>query len=273
MPSEMDAALPRALPPILTLCLLAAGAAKGDDGMEKAVWKGLPLVVSMRPDQERSVFFPARVLEVRVPAALDGKLRTQVLDKGVHWRPAEPFARQRAVVSTAGGNVYLLDLAVSEHGGGLPIEIVDGEPVAGQAPPAPQSELAPVRLTRFAARHLYAPERLRPDDAGISRLAPPALPEDSPLIQGVNLAYKVLAAWRGYGHHVTALQVRNRSSLQIPLDPRLFEHRRIRGRWTASTFQHRWLKPASSAGAADTTVLYLVSRQPFRASLRGDAAP
>ena len=266
-------ALLRALPSALALCLLAASAAGSGDSMEKAAWRGLPLAVSMRPGQERSVFFPARVLEVQVPTVLDGKLRTQVLGKGVHWLSTEVFPRQRAVVSTVDGHVYLLDLAATEDGGGPSIEIVKGTPIAGQVHSTTQSEPPPVRLTRFAAQHLYAPERLRPADAGISRLAPPALPGDTPLIQGVHLAYSVLGAWRGYGHHVTALQVRNRSSLQIPLDPRLFEHRRIRGRWIASTFQHRWLQPAGSAAAADATVLYLVSRQPFQDSLRGDAAP
>ena len=269
------ASLPAASLPIACLfaaCLLAAGAAQADSGIETAIWKGLPLTISMRPGRERSVFFPARVLEVQVPAA-DQELRTQVLDKGVHWQPVMAFPRRRAVVSTAGGAVYLLDLVVTEDGGGPPLEILDARSVAAAAPSAALAEPAPVRLTRFAAQQLYAPQRLQPTDAGIARQAVTAYPQDSPLIQGMSLNYRTLGAWRGYGYHITALRVRNLSSLHLPLDPRLFEHRRIRGRWTASTFQHRWLAPAGSTGTADTTVLYLVSRQPFGTSLRGEAVP
>lgn len=116
-----------------------------------------------------------------------------------------------------------------------------------------------VYLTRFAARHLYAPPRLALQDASL-RFVSPEKTRVCRLVQGVDWLYTALGAWRGYEHWVEAVLVRNRSDLRIPLDPRIFDHGRIRGHWIATTFQHRWLEPAGSTGDADGSVLYLVSK-------------
>lgn len=115
-----------------------------------------------------------------------------------------------------------------------------------------------VYLIRYVARQLYAPQRLRNPDSQLRFLATDIFLESCPLVQGVDWRYELLGEWRGYGHSVAAVLVRNESDLRIPLDPRLFMHRRIRGDWLATSFHHRWLEAKGSSAHSDTTVLYLV---------------
>lgn len=119
-----------------------------------------------------------------------------------------------------------------------------------------------VYLTRFVARHLYAPKRLVMHDSALSFVPPSKKNINCPLIQGVNGEYTSIGAWRGYAHWIEALLIRNLSDAHISLDPRFFDHRRIRGQWIASTFHHARLEPADSRGHTDSSVLYLVSTHP-----------
>jgi hypothetical protein len=126
-----------------------------------------------------------------------------------------------------------------------------------------------VYLTRYAARYLYAPERLIWDDPSITFVPTMDIEDHCALVQGVNWQYTAIGAWRGYGHWVEAVLVRNRSSSRILLRPGLFNHERVRGDWITSTFQHTWLQPAGSSNNMDASVLYLVSRKQNKASCRG----
>ncbi len=230
------------------------------------LWQRLPLAVVLRVGEERAVFFPAAVRELRVPPALEPSLRSQILHNVVHWRPASAFAAQRVLVDTVDEQLYLLDLSAVELGGESALApLVIRSSLA--APLSPLSGLPPAAaLIRYAAQQLYAPERLRPHNP---ELVPVPLAErvPVPLVRGALLDCTPIAAWRGYGLYVTALHVLNRDSWQLPLAPTRFDHGRIRGHWLSSAFHHRALAAAGALGHDDQSVLYLVSRRSFAKSL------
>ena len=229
---------------------------------EELIWEGLPLRIHLPTGRERTVRFPEQLRRVRLPGLSADRLRTQVVDRSVHWLAATDFTAERVVVEAVGDRAYLLDLSAGADGSASAVQIRRLRPGA-EKPDIP----APVRLTRFAAQRLFAPRRLVPDNVAVRALAVKAYPQAYPLLQGVALDYELLGSWRGYGYYLTAVGLLNRSPLRVPLDPRLLDHRRIRGDWLTSSFQHRWLEAAGSSGATDSTVLYLVSRRPFHRSL------
>ncbi len=232
-------------------------------------WNGRPLSIELRPGRERIVFFPGRV-RVRIPSALSQLLRTQIIHEAVYWTALDHFDTQRIVVhqeAPPGGTrarLYLVDLAATPKGAATPlrVRVVDEDAqeqrFEARALPANPPEMI---LTRFAAQRLYAPQRLLPKNEAIRRLPVHALGEDFPLLRGVLLRWRMLASWRGYGLHLTALQLENQTRQRLVLDAR-----RLRGNWRAVTFHHRELHPADSPG--DSTVAYLVSRRSFVDSLK-----
>ena len=228
---------------------------------ELLLWDSLPLQVSIPVGSERTLRFPASVREVRLPQSLDDRLRTQAIENSVHWLAAESFATQRVIVETAAGNNYLFDLRADAAGARSVIEIVRKEDADSDRQLS--SLPVPVTLVRHAAMQLFAPRRFLSADPPIRSLPDTNRPLPPQLLQGVDFEYRLLGMWSGYGHFVTAVAVRNLSELQIVLDPRTFDHSRIRGNWLTSTFQHRDIQPRGSGHAADTSVLYLVSSQPF----------
>ncbi len=80
------------------------------------------------------------------------------------------------------------------------------------------------------------------------------------LVRGNSVAAKPLVAWRAGNLYVTAIKLTNRLAKAQTLDPRA-----LRGAWLSAAFQHSRLLRAGDE--ADTTAVYLVSAQPFAASL------
>ncbi len=246
--------------------LWATGAAAPPSPVE-LLWQQLPLPVDLKVGEERAVFFPAAVRELRVPPVLEPLLRSQLLHNVVHWQPLVAFAAQRVLVGTVDEQWYLLDLSATERvveGNAPPLVIRD----TLTAPPQPSAGLPPaVALVRYAAQQLYAPLRLRPRNPDIYSVGLDSPLTVPPLVRGALLDYQLIAAWQGYGLHVSALRVINQDSWHMPLTPPGFDHARIRGRWLVSAFHHRNLAPTGAAGDRDQSVLYLVSQRPFEQSL------
>ena len=251
----------------LTLAFgLVAAAAHGVD-MEYDSRLHIPLSIDLKPDSERTLVFPQALRRARVPGAVRDKLQVQVAGRSAHLRAASEFKRQRLIIDTLEGDgLYLVDVraAPDAQPGDAVVMVRLREAGTRQRVYA---EPTPILLTRYGALQMYAPARLMPRDDAIHRYGVSDEAIDPPLIQGATLEYRLLGAWRDRRYHLTAVHVRNLSRLRLPLDPRLMNHGRIRGDWLTSTFQHRWLEPAGSAAAADSTVLYLVSARPFHQSL------
>ena len=130
-----------------------------------------------------------------------------------------------------------------------PGDLNDGSAVA--------SNISYVTLTRFAARQLYAPVRLRSDRPGIVRT--PVSRDPINLVRGGAIDARPLVAWRAGGFYLTAVKLTNRTNQAKTLDPR-----NLRGAWLTATFQHHRLLPAGNE--ADTTAVYLISARPFSVS-------
>jgi len=225
-------------------------------------WQKVPIAVQLTVGEERLVHFPGPV-SVGVPATLDASLRTQTVNGTVYWRAAAPFATTRvAIRELDSGRMVLIDLQASfAPSDNVPIRVMLDKPTSGEkgaeATPGPLQHDY-VHLTRFAAQQLYAPARLVSALPGVVRV--PLQQEAVPLVRGGAVEASPLIAWRAGAHYVTAVKLVNRST-----DPQVLDPRALRGQWLSATFQHARLLPVGDE--ADTTVVYLVSAQPFAAAV------
>ena len=232
---------------------------------ERIEWTKTPIAVELKVDAETQIQFPAPI-KVGMPGSLKAELRAQSVGDTVYLKPSTVFDATRLIVQTRdGGHTYLLDVSASEiaqKSSALRIVDVDAERTASEptltddASTLPAQD--PVTLTRFAARQLFAPQRLFQTAKGIVREPVSDAPVD--LVRGGTITARPLIAWRSSTLHVTAVRLVNASPSAIDLDPR-----ELRGEWLTATFQHNRLLPAHDE--ADTTVVYLVSDRPFAMAL------
>jgi integrating conjugative element protein (TIGR03749 family) len=120
-----------------------------------------------------------------------------------------------------------------------------------------------VGLIRFAAKELYAPDRLRGTDKAITRTAV-TRKRVHHLIRDHVADTRPVGGWKSNGLYVTALRVKNTTSQSLFLDPR-----NVRGAWKAVSFQNNRLEAKGKNG--DSTALYLISDLPFSQAIRGYA--
>ena len=85
-------------------------------------------------------------------------------------------------------------------------------------PPARTTDPDPVSLTRMAAQHLYAPERLLRVPDGVYR-TPVRQANSTALFHGRKVEATPLIAWRAGELYITAVKLRNLTSSELILDP------------------------------------------------------
>ena len=229
---------------------------------QRIQWQKTPITIALSVGEERMVHFRAPV-SVGIPATLESVLRTQSVNGTVYWLANAAFASTRVMVrEIEGGQTYLFDLSAATdagHSAAIVVfvdEITAAEHRLGETGAGTRHGY--VSLTRYAAQQLYAPLRLLSSVPGIVRV--PVQQRSVALLAGNRVAAKPLVAWRAGHLYVTAVKLSNRASKAQTLDPRM-----LRGAWLSAAFQHSRLLPAGSD--ADTTAVYLVSAQPFAASL------
>jgi len=246
---------------LLLLSCLATGLQAQETAARRILWQKVPIAVQLTVGEERLVHFPGPV-SVGVPAMLDSSLRTQTVNGTVYWRASAPISTTRvAIRELDSGRMYLIDLqaglAPSDN---VPIRVMLDTPATAEigatTTPGP-GHYDYVQLTRFAAQQLYAPVRLVSTLPGVVRV--PLQQDAVPLVRGGAVEATPLIAWRAGSHYVTAVKLVNRTTEPQVLDPRA-----LRGQWLSATFQHARLLPVGDE--ADTTVVYLVSAQPFATS-------
>jgi integrating conjugative element protein (TIGR03749 family) len=225
-------------------------------------WERAPLAIALTVGEERMLNFRAPV-SIGVPVGLEPLLRTQTVNGTVYLLANSQFPAARLIVRELdGGQVYLLDVTATEEGGrrsavAIIIDEVFSADRGSQANDG-RRHVGYVTLTRYAAKQLYVPLRLLSSEPGIVRQA--VRQEPVRLVPGASVTATPLAAWRAGSLYVTAVKLTNRRKTAQVLDPRT-----LKGKWLAATFQHGRLLPAGDE--ADTTAVYLVSAQPFEASL------
>ena len=247
---------------------------------ERLIWNKTPLSITLPVNRERLVSFSVPV-RVGLPPELGKEaLRTQIVEGTIYWTAYKPFATHRIQAQAIGsGNTYLVDLSASEQAASnVPIEVTlpeethkvtsdmaaTGATYSGSSSDSktkrpPQQDY--VTLTRMAAQHLYAPERLLRVPEGVYR-APVGQSATTDLFRGGTVEATPMIAWRSGALHVTALKLRNKTFEDVRLDPRV-----LRGSWLTATFQHARLFPRGDE--KDTTAAYLISDRPFEEAVDG----
>ena len=229
---------------------------------QRIQWQKTPIAIALSVGEERMVQFRAPV-SVGIPATLESVFRTQSINGTVYWMAKAEFGSTRVIVrEIEGGQTYLFDLSAGtngEHSQAIVVlvdETTDSENRLGETGDGARHGY--VSLTRYAAQQLYAPMRLLSSAPGIVRV--PIQQHSVALVPGNSVDARPLIAWRAGNLYVTAIKLTNRLAKAQTLDPRA-----LRGAWLSAAFQHSRLLPAGDE--ADTTAVYLVSAQPFAASL------
>lgn len=117
-----------------------------------------------------------------------------------------------------------------------------------------------VLLSQHASMSLYYPERYKPKTSGVYKVK--TMKEDASYFVAFNGGASPVAAWKGFGYFITAVEVVSYSQQDIELDPRIH----FRGDWNFISYQHSWLGGGVGSDTRKTTV-YVVSERPFWESL------
>lgn len=231
---------------------------------EKVVWDKTPIKVILKPNTEKMVVFPSKSVRAKIPAAIANSLTTLSVNGVIYWEASEEFTDKRILVQdVATQKTIVIHLSSNEqHGTDEQVTVLFPE-----AQTDPTSSIATSRerqeptrhgyetLTRVAAQHLYAPERLIYVPDGMHRVNV-AQQSDTHLIRGHITEMTPVISFTNAGLYITAVKLVNKQKEKVILDPR-----DIRGKWLAATFQHATLGAAGEI--TDTTAVYLVSDRPF----------
>lgn len=242
---------------------------------ERVLWEKQPIKVHIQTGQERIVHFPDEV-RYWLPDTIKFKVSVIAANGVLYIKALEDFSSARIrVQSLSDQQVYLLDISASDaETVSDELIVMTRESVRNLSEENSSSQIAEdwrIRLTRYAAQQLYAPERLLSGDTAIKRI-PLKLSESVSLIRGGLLEAEAIASWQGNGLTVTAIKLRNVSSQPLRLlfapsdSPQTLDMSElIRGDWLTATLQHDSL--GASGNNNDTTTLYLVSNRNFIESL------
>lgn len=261
---------------VLTMLLMINSAfADQLPAVERVVWDKRPIAVHIQRHQERIIHFPGDV-RYWLPDSLKRKVSVVAANGVLYVRAMESFPTTRIrVQGLLDQTIYLLDVTANDSESASD-ELVVMKPDAvtnrakGQTTVL-QTEDWRVRLTRYAAQQLYAPERLLRGDSQIKRI-PIDAQQAVPLVRGQRIEAQPIAAWQGGGFTVTAIKLRNKTLQKQHL---VFTYSNkpnaidlayaVRGSWLTAVTQHDFLGAAGEQ--TDTTTLYLVSDRPFIESL------
>jgi len=228
---------------------------------EKVIWDKTPIKVVLKPNQERMIVFPSTSVRVKIPAAIANSLSTLSNNGVIYWESLEEFTDKRILVQdTVSQKTVVIHLSSSDSlGSDDQVTVLYPESKAVTTPSNSESNdlthYGYETLTRVAAHHLYAPERLINIPEGIHRVNV-AQQSDTHLIRGLIIDMTPVISFSNGGLYITAVKLVNKQKERVILDPR-----EIRGKWLAATFQHASL--GANGEITDTTALYLISDRPF----------
>jgi len=245
------------------------------DASERVLWDKRPINVHLQVGNERIIHFPDDV-RYWLPDTVKRHVSVLAANGVLYIRAMEPFPTTRLRIQGLNDQqVYLLDITASESAAVSDELIVmtkkNTRNRSKEATAYRTTEDWRIRLTRYAAQQLYAPERLVDGDSAIKRI-PVESKTSVPLIRGGLIEAVPIASWQGHGLTVTAIRVSNlsRQSLQLQFDrsdslQALDLSYLVRGDWLTATLQHDRL--GAMGDETDTTTLYLVSNRSFVESL------
>jgi len=236
---------------------LPAGAA------EKIIWNKAPITILLPVGKERMVSFPQPVeLGMSKKALPASRLSVLNVNGTLYLKALTQFGKTRVQVRLSDGQVVLLDLkGVDSSQNDVPLEVALSSEKMNKREVKATDAANPIVLTRFALQQLYGVERLIETPRGISRV-PLKSTKTVTLFKYENVMAMPRAQWMLGGLYVTAVELRNlKENLQK------LELKEIYGDWVSAA-----LYPSSTLNSRgrlpDTTMLVLVSNQPFAKALR-----
>lgn len=222
------------------------------------VWDKTPIPLDLEVGKERMIHFPGS-MSVGLPASLRAVVRVQSIGNTVYLLANQSFDRKRVLMrSTSDGSVIVFDIAAgTEPAETKNVYVRSAKGMSDRLERS--SDLNYAVLTRFAAQVAYAPSRLVRVPKGVFPSSSPTSTKG--LVRGLLVQTDPYAAWKtNSGLHLTAVKLMNSSDEALELHPRY-----LRGRWLTATFHHYRLLPKGSG--RDQTVVYLISRYPFKQAL------
>ena len=260
---------------LFVILLAFASATVIADTPERVLWDKRPISVHLQVGHERIIHFPDDV-RYWLPDTVKRHVSVLAANGVFYIRAMEPFPTTRIRIQGLNDQqIYLLDITASEAAAvSNELIVMTKENTRNRSREATAYKTTEdwrIRLTRYAAQQLYAPERLVDGDSAIKRI-PVESKMSVPLIRGGLIEAVPIASWQGHGLTVTAVRVRNlsRQSLQLQFDRSDFQQALdlsylMRGDWLTATLQHDRL--GAMGDETDTTTLYLVSNRSFVESL------
>lgn len=249
--------------------------AKSPD-VERVIWEKKPIAFSLQVGKERLAHFPSKV-RYWVPSSIEDAITILSVNGVVYVTAHTTFDKMRIrVQNLETQKIYLLDLvATDEATVSNELIITDEEYVESKSENYEKPFDWLVRLTRFAAQHHYAEERLLPSDEDI-RAIRIETKTPVPLVRGGDIEALAIKSWQGGGYYITAVRIRNLTSDDVSIihtatdAARLIQRtlildKDIRGHWVAITPQHTTLGKAGNE--SDVTTLYLISDKLFWESI------
>lgn len=251
------------------------------DAPERVLWKKEPIPIHVQVGEERIVHFPSEV-RYWLPDTLSRSLKVLSANGSLYLQSTKPFDKTRIRVQQLDDQqLYLLDVsATTAKAPTAAIHIMRKAPTHSLSPDEPTFPKKRsvvdwrVRLTRFAAQQLYAPERVQQGDRQIKFAV---FPKDYSITLNEDEKFKgvratAVGSWSADGLFVTAVVLKNLSDQKIALG---FKDKSstgfinlnavISGRWVSISIQNNGLGKAGSPN--DTTVAYFVSSRPFGESV------
>lgn len=229
------------------------------------MWSETPLDIDLQVGNERNIHIPdADSLRVGIPFTIDDRLIPQIIGNHLWFSAVDEFDSTRVVlVAEPLGRLILQIRARHAETSSQPIVIKKLISDSTSMSQEQQPKHGFVALTRWAVQQFYAPARLTKDFPGVVRISVDKTPVDLfrcgrriPTACAGAVQAIPLASWKSSQHFITALQVTNKLSESIVLDPR-----ELRGTWRTASFLHTRLHPKGQFG--DGTMLVLISDFPF----------
>ena len=235
---------------LVALLLLPVAQAQAAE-TRRITWTGEPIKIELGVNQERRLTFPADIFVEYNKATDPGlqRIRIQIIKNTAYLKATNSVPSSRLIIGEIKSQKrYLLDVQAVKTSKHYPQVVVeDGANTSSTSSnPSGSSITYPafqgsrsagyVSLIRFAAKELYAPDRLRGTDKNITR-ATVTRKRVHHLLRGHVGDTHPVAAWKSGDLYITALEVKNTTSQPLFLDPR-----DVRGAWKAVSFQNNRLQ-------------------------------
>lgn len=259
----------------IIVVLLLSRVSQADQTLPQShrVYRHMPLDIPVALQQERVLRFPESI-QAWVDEGITQQLHVETVDRHLYLTALVPFNSLRLKVRALDASrFYLLDLSTTETGGLTPlVHVIHQEDVAEPLTQdlhtqQPVSRLDwHLRLIRYAAQQLYAPERLKGSNQAISPSPVNTQVVEKHLIRGSEVKATSIARWRSHSqptYYVTAYRLENLQEQAVNL-----QHHELllRGKFIASSFQHLSLAPRSLAlqrnDLSHVTTLYVTHVNP-----------